>query len=113
MVNTISIDDLKKRLRDIFCAENRASKKYSTVWLSEADFDGLYQSNKYVVNVKAEHVISSCNEEIKYIITNLFKQLSKEELSFVWRVVVYNAFEEIHCASDEILIYTEEDACES
>jgi hypothetical protein len=113
MVNTVSINDLKKKLKDIFCSENKAKKKYSEVWLSEADFDGLYQSHKYVVNVKAEHEISSCNEEIKYIVTNLFKQLSKDELACVWRVIVYNSFEEMHCASDDILVYTEEDSCES
>ena len=111
MVNTISIEDLKKKLKDIFCSENKTSGKYSEVWLSEVDFDGLYQSHKFVLNVKAEHEISSCNDEIKYIVTNLFKQLSKEELSFVWRVVVYNSFEEVHCASDEILVYTEEESC--
>ena len=111
MVNTISIDDLKKKLKDIFCNENKTSHKYAEVWLSDVDFGGLYQTDKFVVNVKAEHKISSCNEEIKYIITDLFKQLSKEELSLIWRVDVYNSFEQIHCQSDDILVYTEADAC--
>jgi len=112
MVVTISIEDLRKKLKDIFCKENKGTNKYSTVWLSDADFGGLYQSDKFVVNVKAEHEIDSCNEEIKYIITNLFKQLSKEELSAIWRVDVYNSFEEIHCQSDDILVYTDADACQ-
>jgi hypothetical protein len=111
MVTTISIEDLAKKLKDIFCAENKASKKYSEIWLSNVDFGGLYQTDKVVVNVKAEHKIESCNEEIKYIVTVLFKQLSKEELSLIWRVDVYNSFEEIHCQSEDLLVYTKIDAC--
>lgn len=111
MVVTISIEDLKKTLNDIFCKENRSKNKYSKVWLSGADFGGLYQSDKFVVNVKAEQEIASYNEEIKYIVTNLFKQLSKEELSAIWRVEVYNSFDEIHWQSDDILVYSNADAC--
>lgn len=111
MVETISVEAVAKKLKDIFCAENKASKKYSEIWLSEVDFGGLYQTDKVVVNVKAEHEIDSCNEEIKYIVTVLFKQLSKEELSLIWRVDVYNSFEEIHCQSDDLLVYTAMDAC--
>lgn len=113
MVNTISIEALQKKLKDIFCKENKTSDKYSQVWLSDVDFGGLYQSDKFVVNVKAEHEILSCNEEIKYIVKVLFKQLSQQELSMIWRVNVYNSFEEIHCKSDDILVYTAEDICAS
>jgi hypothetical protein len=111
MVETISIEVLAEKLKDIFCAENKTSKKYSEIWLSDVDFGGLYQTDKVVVNVRAEHEIDSCNEEIKYIVTVLFKQLSKEELSFIWRVDVYNSFEEIHCQSDDFLVYTTLDPC--
>jgi hypothetical protein len=111
MVTTISIDDFKKKLKDIFGIENKANRKYSEVWLSDVDFGGLYQSDKFVVNVKAEHQIASCNEEIKHIVTNLFRQLSQDELSFIWRVDVYNSNEQIHCQSEDILIYTTVDAC--
>ncbi len=111
MVEKLSIEDLKKKLKDVFCAENRTANKYSAVWLTNADFGGLYESSKFIVHIKAEHEIDSCNEEIKYIITVLFKQLSKEELSAIWRVDVYNSFEEMHCQSEDILVYTEADAC--
>ena len=111
MVETISIEDLKLKLKDIFCAENKAQKKYSHIWLSDVDFGGLYQSEKFVLNVKAEHPIRSCNEEIKYIIANLFKQLTKEERTFIWRVDVYNSHEQIHCQSEDIVIYTNTDTC--
>jgi len=111
MVTTISIDDLKKKLRDVFCTENKLNRKYSEVWLTDVDFGGLYQVDKFVVNVKAEHHIESCNEEIKHIVTNLFKQLSQSELSYIWRVNVYNSNEEIHCYSQDILVYNTFDAC--
>ena len=107
----ITVEDLAIKLNEVFCAENKANKKYAEIWLSDVDFSGLYQNDKVVVNVKAEHNIESCNEEIKYIYTKLFKQLSKEEISLVWRVVVYNAFEEIHCQSDDLLVYTIDNAC--
>lgn len=113
MVNTISIEDLKKKLKDVFCDENKTSHKYSEVWLSDVDFGGLYQTDKVVVNVKAEHEIASCNEEIKYIVTHLFRQLTKEERSMIWRVDVYNSFEEIHCQSDDMIVFTEQGACSS
>ncbi len=64
-----------------------------------------------MVNVKAEHEVDSCNDEIKYIMSRLFANLTKDELSFIWRVDVYNSFELIHCQSDELLVYTVEDTC--
>lgn len=111
MVATISISDLKKKLKDVFCAENKNARRYSEVWLSEVDFGGLYHSDKFVVNVKAEHQIDSCNEEIKYIFATLFKQLSQEDLSLIWRVDVYNSDEQIHCQSEDVLVYTSLDNC--
>lgn len=107
----ITIEDLAKKLKDVFCTENKTKSKYSEVWLSDADLGGLYQNDKVVVNVKALHNIESCNEEIKYIATKLFKQLTKQELGLIWRVQVYNAFEQIHCMSDELLVYTPEESC--
>lgn len=111
MVTTISIEDLKKTLKAIFCAENKSNKKYAEVWLSEVDFGGLYQSDKFVVNVKAVHTIHSINAEIKYIVTNFFKQLTKEELSFIWRVDVFQAEEQVHRQIEDILVYSTDDAC--
>lgn len=113
MGKQISIEDLKEKLKDIFCSENRTYKRYSEVWLSDANFGGLYQSHKYIVNVKADHEIPSCNSEIKSIVTKLFDKLKKNEWSLIWRVVVYNSFEEIHCASEDILVYSKIDACEA
>jgi hypothetical protein len=103
MVTTESLEDV---LKNVFCTENKENKKYAEVWLSEADFGGLYQSNKFVLNVKAEHQIESCNSEIRYVTTQLFKKLSKEDWSLIWRVDVYNADEQIHCQSGDILVYS-------
>lgn len=111
MVETVSTNNLAKKLKDIFCAENRVSRKYSEVWLSDVDFGGLYTSDKYVVNVKAEHEIESCNEEIKYIITHLFKQLTSEEISQIWRVDVYNSYEIMHCSSGQLPVFKSNEAC--
>ncbi len=112
MVADISIKDLKKKLNSIFCKENKNGHKYASVWLSDADFGGLYNSEKFVVNIKTEHQIDSCNDEIKYIITVLFKELNNVERSAIWRVDVYNSFEEIHCQSDDVLVYTEAGSCD-
>ncbi len=100
-----------KKLNEIFCEYNRSEKKYSEVWLSDVDFGGLYNSGQYVLNIKAEHNIQSCSDEIKYIISMLDEK-AKEELKYIWRVVVYNAYEQVHCHSVEALIYNDTIACE-
>lgn len=99
-----------EKLNSIFCEINRNNKKYSCVWLTEVDFGGLYQNDKYVLNVKAEHQIDSCNAEI-FTIIKLLDEKAKEELQNIWRVDVYNANEEIHCWSEELLVFDESDAC--
>ena len=102
---------LIKTLYQIFCELNRKEKKYSEVWLSDADFGGLYYSGQYVLNIKAEHQIESCSDEISYIIDLLDKK-AHNELKLLWRVDVYNANEEIHCQGDLGLIYNKSIACE-
>lgn len=103
---------LIKKLNEIFCNLNRKEKKYSEVWLTDVDFGGLYYSGQYVLNIKAEHQINSCSDEIKDIIELLDEQ-AKEELKYIWRVDVYNANEEIHCQSQDGLIYNDSVACEN
>ena|ERR1019366_3209250 len=102
---------LVKKLNEIFCNLNREEKKYSEVWLTDADFGGLYYSGQYVLNIKAEHQIYSCTDEINDIITILGEQ-AKEELKNIWRVDVYNADEEIHC-SEGVMVYDQYTACEA
>ena len=111
MVRTISIVDVKKKLKEIFCAENKVQRKYAEVWLSDVEFGGLYHFEKQIVNVKVDHHIDSCNDEIKYIFSHLLSQLEKDELAFIWRVVVYNAEEQVHCQSEDILVFSTLEAC--
>jgi hypothetical protein len=102
---------LIKSLKKLFCDINKTEKKYSEVWISDIDYGGLYHSDKYVVlNVKTEHQISSCYEEIGWIIKYLDEK-AHEELQSIWRVQVYNADDRLHCVEDGISVYDEEDAC--
>ena len=107
MVRTISVtvEDLAKRLKEVFSAANKETGKYAEVWLSDVEFNGLYQIYKVAVNVKAAHPLASRNEEIKYIVYNIFTKLSKEEHSWIWNLSVYNSNEDVHCESDELLVY--------
>lgn len=99
-----------KQLHQIFCDTNKKDRKYSAVWLSDVDLGGMYYTDKYVLNVKAEHQIDNCNEEIIAIL-EVLDEKAKEELKYIWRVVVYNANEEWHCHSEDLMVYTEQDAC--
>lgn len=99
------------KLNKIFCQSNKAGKKYSEVWLSDVDFGGMYHNGKFVLNVKADHSIDNCNEEIFSVIKMLSEQ-APTELEKIWRVVVYNADDSWHCFSTEdLLVYTEGDSC--
>ena len=80
------------------------------MWLSDVDFGGLYHNDKFVLNVKADHEIGSCKDEISDIIEMLDKD-AKDELKFIWSVNIYGKNEQIHCASEEILVFNEANAC--
>lgn len=102
---------LIENLHKLFCQTNQSDKKYSEVWLSDADFGGMYDSRKFVLNVKAEHNIDNSNNEIFSIIKMLSEQAPKE-LENIWRVVVYNPDDTWHCFGDaDVLVYTEGDTC--
>jgi hypothetical protein len=101
---------IKNKLNSIFCDLSKGDKKYSEVWLSDVDFGELYQSDKYVLNVKAEHSIDSCKDEIDEIL-DLLNEKANEELQSIWQVRIFDSSDEVHCASDEILIYSEETSC--
>jgi hypothetical protein len=103
-------DIIKTKLNSIFCDLNKKDKKYEEVWLSDVDFGALYHSDKYVLNVKAVHFIDSCKNEIDFIL-ELLEEKAKEELESIWQVNIYDTNDQIHCATDEILIYSEETSC--
>jgi hypothetical protein len=97
------------KLNKVFCESNKADKKYSEVWLEEVDFGGLYYSDKFTLNVKAEHQIDNCSGEIRDII-KMLNESCKDELKHIWSVNVFNANEEIHCF-EQFKVYSEEIAC--
>ena len=102
---------LIKNLNDLFCGINKTGKKYSDVWLSDVDFGDMYQSDKYVLNVKAEHEIAACTQEIRDIL-KILNEKSYEELQSIWSVIVYDSKDEIHCFSDELLVFNIEKSCQ-
>ena len=97
-------------LNTIFCNLSKEGKIYSKVWLDPVDFGGLYHSDKYILNVKAQHDIDNCGDEIDYVIGLLDKK-AKEELSYIWRVSVHHADENVFCESQDLMIFEEENAC--
>lgn len=101
---------LVNSLNKVFCDLGKGGKKYSEVWLEEADFGGLYMSNKFILNVKADHNIDNCNNEIRDIVFLLHDKVPTE-YSYIFQVVVYNIDNDVHCASDDLLVYEEDKAC--
>jgi len=101
---------LINNLNTIFCDLKKDGRIYSKVWLDAVDFGGLYYDNKYVLNVKAHHKIDSCGSEIDFIIF-LLDEKAKEELSYIWRVAVYHADEDIYCESEDLIVFEEQNSC--
>jgi len=102
---------LIKNLHQLFCDEHRSEKKYSKVWLSDVDFGGLYQSNKYVLNVLAEHDVDNCNSEIIEVL-DLLQDKAKAELEYIQRVIVHHSDDpDAYCSSDDIVVFEEENVC--
>jgi hypothetical protein len=100
------------KLKGIFCDSYKQDKKYSKVWLTDADFGGLYNSGSFVLNIKAEHHIEECNLEIRHVLKMLAEGITKEEFQYIRSVAVYNTEDEVHCESDDIILYSEEVSCE-
>lgn len=101
---------LVKELKDIFCNLNKEDRKYSTVWLSS--LDDLTGRDRYVLNIKAEHNIDSCFEELEFVYKTLIEKIDTKILdSIVGRVAVYNKYEEEHCSIEDIVIFGEQQVC--
>jgi serine phosphatase RsbU (regulator of sigma subunit) len=101
---------LIKKLNEVFCNNNKTGKKYAEVWLTEVDLGGLYDNGKFVLCLKAEHEIGSCYDETEEIINLLSKEAPKE-LDYIWRVVIYDIDDEIHCESYELKVFDESNSC--
>ncbi len=93
-------------MHQVFSEKNKGEKKYSSIWLSEVDFGGLYHSDKFILNLKAEHQIERYFTEIKDIIT-ILGQKAKEELKYIRQVRVYGPNDKAERESDDFLVYEE------
>jgi len=100
------------KLHDVFCDKNKEGKKYVQVWLEEENFDGLYKSGKYALCLKAQHDIDSCLDETEDIL-NLLSEKAKDELEFIWRVIIFDMEDNIHCETEELLVLDEKNNCQS
>ncbi len=83
------------------------------ITVSEVDLGELYQNDKFVVNVKAEHQIYLAMKRLNILLLIHLSNCQKNELAWIWRVNVYNSFKEIYCQSDDILFYSDTDICVS
>ena len=97
-------------LNHLFCSLSKEGRVYSKVWLEDVDFGGLYQSDKYILNVKAHHKIDNCGSEIDYLI-DILNERAKEELRSIWRVSIYHANENVRCDSTDLIVFEEEKMC--
>ena len=95
-----------RKLKNIFL--NLEDKKYSKVWLSEANYGGLYRSGHYLVNLK---FLPDFNEEITYIsktVHMLFDKLDKEQITYVERVAAHPSYEDYYSEPNDIVLYNDE-----
>ena len=97
---------IKNKLNPIFSDLSKGERKYSEVWLSDVNFGELYHPNLYVLNVKVEHQIDNSRDEIYYILEILDKK-AKEELQSIWQLRIFGLSDEVYCASDEVLVYSD------
>lgn len=102
--------EIIENLYKVFCNSKKEGKVYSEVWLCDEDFGGLYHSGSYVLNVRVNHQIDDCSDEIKEIVEMLAEK-AKSEFSFISRVDVYSEDENIHCSSEDIRVYADEGSC--
>ena len=75
-----------KELKELFIKINKQNKKYSKVWLSDANFGGLYYTGKYILNIKSENHLDVLFPETLSIATFLHDTLDKEKYEYIFRV---------------------------
>ena len=96
---------LIKELKNLFIKVNKLEKKYSSVWLSEIDFGGLYYSDKFILNVKTEYHNEVITAEIRKLSALLRENLNVDIYSQIESVTVYNDNDRIwHERGDIILL---------
>lgn len=101
---------LVKKLREAFSETLKEGRKYSQIWLSPLDYDGLYQSDDFVLKLRSEYKIERYLTEITAV-SNVLRKNFKEELKQIVSVVVYGPNEKAECEADDYLVYEEATAC--
>ncbi len=100
---------LVEQVKTILCSINKLNIKYDTAWLSFED--DLTGRERYILNVKAEHTISSCYDEIRFLTKTLWEQLDPKSLKMISRIAVYNSSEQVHCWGEDILLLEDASVC--
>lgn len=100
---------LVEQIRTILCDMNKPYRKYASVWLSLND--DLTGRERYVLNVKADHLIDSCFDELDAIFDVLHEKMGATFVRTISRIAVYNANDEIHCYSGDIMVLEEDENC--
>jgi len=100
---------LVEEIKAILCDMNRSHHKYATVWLSLND--DLTGRERYILNVKTDRTIDSCFEELDSIFDTLHKRMDGKSLQKISRIAVYNASDEVHCDSGDIMVLEEDENC--
>ena len=110
----LTLEDFAKKLKTVFCAENKKVQKYAEVWLSdnESSISWIFKTDKVIIHVKLLREVSSRSTEIGNIVDFLHKYLSKDELEFMWSIRVYKYDEDVHCGREEMAVYSHTDSCE-
>ena len=101
---------LVKKLREVFSEAFKDGRRYSHIWLSPLDYDGLYQSEDFVLKLRSENKIERYLTEITEV-SNVLRKNFKEELKHIVSVVVYGPNEKAECEADDYLVYEEAAAC--
>ena len=104
MDKTVFINELKDLFGNVIKKEG---KSYSKIWLSEANYGGLYHSGGYILNVKAKKHFEVYTKEIKYLSYMIHDKLDKEKTAIFHCIAFYNDDENIPEEKGDIAIYDE------
>lgn len=101
--------ELVERIKAVLCVLNTEEKRYEMAWLSLAD--DLTSRERYVLHVKAEHLIPSCYDGLRFLIETLRDKLAPSLLTVIARIVVYNSNEDVHCWSEDLVLFEDAAVC--
>lgn len=100
---------LVEHAKAVLCVLNTEEKRYETAWLSLAD--DLTGRERYVLHVKTEHFISSCYDELRFLIETLRAKLDASLLDVIARIAVYNSNEDVHYWSEDLVLFEDAAIC--